>query len=60
MAERLSDTDIDMVELNISCPNVKEGGVQFGTSCRIWLSYYKGCPQILQKPLIVKAFTEGF
>ena len=34
MAEKLlSDTDVDMLELNISCPNVKEGGVQFGTSC---------------------------
>ena len=27
MAEKLSDTDVDMLELNISCPNVKEGGV---------------------------------
>ena len=33
MAEKLSDSDVDMVELNISCPNVKQGGVQFGTSC---------------------------
>ena len=28
MAEKLSDTDVDMIELNISCPNVKSGGVQ--------------------------------
>ena len=33
MAEKLNDTDIDMIEMNISCPNVKQGGVQFGTSC---------------------------
>ena len=33
MAERLSDTDIDMIEMNISCPNVKLGGIGFGTSC---------------------------
>ena len=33
MAEKLSETDTDMIELNISCPNVKSGGVQFGTSC---------------------------
>lgn len=33
MAEKLSETDVDMIELNISCPNVKSGGVQFGTSC---------------------------
>ena len=30
MAERLSDTDVDMIELNISCPNVKSGGMAFG------------------------------
>ena len=33
MAEKLSESDVDMVELNISCPNVKHGGVAFGTSC---------------------------
>ena len=33
MAEKLNDTDVDMIELNISCPNVKQGGVQFGTTC---------------------------
>lgn len=33
VAERLGDSAVDMVELNISCPNVKEGGVNFGTSC---------------------------
>ncbi len=33
MAEKLSDTNVDMLEMNISCPNVKEGGVHFGTSC---------------------------
>lgn len=33
IAERLSESEIDMFELNISCPNVKQGGVAFGTSC---------------------------
>lgn len=32
MARILSDSDVDMLEMNISCPNVKEGGVAFGTS----------------------------
>ena len=32
MAERLSDSDVDMLEMNISCPNVKAGGVAFGTN----------------------------
>jgi dihydroorotate dehydrogenase (NAD+) catalytic subunit len=31
VAELLSETDIDILELNISCPNVKEGGILFGT-----------------------------
>ena len=54
MAEKLSDTDVDMIELNISCPNVKQGGVQFGTSCAgvggITAAVRKHC----KKPLMVK------
>ncbi len=54
MAEKLSATDVDMIELNISCPNVKSGGVQFGTSCEsvgnITAQVRKHC----KKPLIVK------
>ena len=30
VVERLSDTPVDMLEINISCPNVKEGGIAFG------------------------------
>ncbi len=30
VVERLSDQDVDMLEINISCPNVKEGGIAFG------------------------------
>ncbi len=30
MAERVSEAGVDMIEMNISCPNVKEGGVAFG------------------------------
>jgi dihydroorotate dehydrogenase (NAD+) catalytic subunit len=33
MAEKLSDAKIDLIEVNISCPNIKEGGMAFGTSC---------------------------
>ena len=54
MAERLSDTDIDMVELNISCPNVKEGGVQFGTSCESVGAITTAVRKYCKKPLIVK------
>ena len=54
MAEKLSDTAVDMIELNISCPNVKQGGVQFGTTCMgvegITAAVRKHC----RKPLMVK------
>ena len=54
MAEKLSATNVDMIELNISCPNVKQGGVQFGTSCdgveKITAAVRAHC----KKPLMVK------
>ncbi|MBQ9902344.1 MAG: dihydroorotate dehydrogenase [Clostridia bacterium] len=55
IAEKINDSDVDMVELNISCPNVKAGGAAFGTSCagaeRITSVVRRHCPD---KPLIVK------
>ena len=54
MAEILSDTDIDMIELNISCPNVKEGGVQFGTSCESVAAVTKAVRKVCRKPLMIK------
>lgn len=54
MAERLNDTAVDMIELNISCPNVKEGGVQFGTSCESVGAITKAVRAHCRKPLIVK------
>ena len=50
----LSETDIDMIELNISCPNVKEGGVQFGTSCDSAAAITKAVRRHCKKPLIIK------
>lgn len=54
MAEKLSGTDVDMVELNISCPNVKQGGVQFGTSCAGVESITAAVRRFCKKPLMVK------
>ena len=54
MAEKLSDTDVDMVEMNISCPNVKSGGVQFGTSCESVGAITDAVRRHCKKPLIVK------
>lgn len=54
MAEKLSDTDVDMVEMNISCPNVKSGGVQFGTSCESVGAITDAVRKHCTKSLIVK------
>jgi dihydroorotate dehydrogenase (NAD+) catalytic subunit len=54
MAEKLSDTAVDMIELNISCPNVKEGGVQFGTSCGSVEAITSAVRRFCRKPLMVK------
>ena len=54
MAEKLSDTDVDMIELNISCPNVKQGGVQFGTSCTGVEGITSAVRKYCKKPLMVK------
>ena len=54
MAEKLSDTDVDMIEMNISCPNVKSGGVQFGTSCQSVGAITEAVRKHCSKPLMVK------
>lgn len=54
LAERLSETDVDMLELNISCPNVKEGGLQFGASCRSVEDITAQVRRHCRKPLMVK------
>ncbi len=54
MAERLSDSAVDMVELNISCPNVKQGGVNFGTSCDSVAEVTRLVKRHCAKPLMVK------
>lgn len=54
MAEKLNDTDVDMIDLNISCPNVKQGGVQFGTTCAGVSGITKAVRAHCKKPLMVK------
>ena len=54
IAERLSDSDVDMIELNISCPNVKEGGAQFGTSPESVEKITAAVRPFCKKPLIIK------
>lgn len=54
-AERIAALDkIPAIELNISCPNVKQGGMAFGTSCEGAASVVKAVRQVYPKTLIVK------
>ena len=47
-------SEVDLVELNISCPNVKAGGMSFGTSCASVESLTRAVRDVCKKPLIVK------
>jgi len=50
----LNDSDVDIIELNISCPNVKAGGMAFGIKADIAYSTVKSVREICRKPLMVK------
>lgn len=52
--ECLNNTDVDMMEINISCPNVKEGGIGFGTDARMAAAVTKAVKTIAKKPIIIK------
>ena len=54
MAEKLSDSDVDLIEMNISCPNVKEGGVTFGTDPHMVEKVVSAVKKCTRQPLIVK------
>ena len=48
------DSPIDAMEINISCPNVKEGGVQFGNYPDMSAKVVEACRQVTKKTLITK------
>ncbi len=54
VAAKLDNTDVHMIELNISCPNVKQGGAAFGTSCEMASEVTRRVRSVTKKPLIVK------
>lgn len=54
VAEILSDSAVDLFELNISCPNVKEGGVAFGVDPKAVEAVTRAVKAKSKKPLIVK------
>lgn len=58
VAEKFADCDIDMLELNISCPNVEEGGLSFGTDPHVVERVVKAVRHYAKQPLIVKLSPE--
>lgn len=54
VAAKLDSTDVHMIELNISCPNVKQGGAAFGTSCTSAEQVTAAVRKVTSKPLVVK------
>lgn len=54
VAAKLDNTDVHMIELNISCPNVKQGGAAFGVSCEGASAVTSLVRKSTKKPLIVK------
>ena len=54
VVERLADTDVDMLEINISCPNVKEGGIAFGQDPKAVEAITKAVKAKAAQPVVMK------
>ncbi len=54
VVKKFDNSDIQALEINISCPNVKEGGVHFGNNYDMTYKVVEACRKATKKPLIVK------
>ncbi len=54
VVERLGSEDVDMLEINISCPNVKEGGIAFGQNPKAAEAITKAVKKYAKQPVIMK------
>ena len=54
MTEMLGETDVDLLEMNVSCPNVKHGGAAFGTNAQMIFDLTQAVKKVAKQPLIVK------
>ncbi|MEE3437711.1 MAG: dihydroorotate dehydrogenase, partial [Lachnospiraceae bacterium] len=54
VVQRLAETNADMLEINISCPNVKEGGIAFGTEPKAVEAITKAVKREAKQPVIMK------
>ncbi|MDE6313222.1 MAG: dihydroorotate dehydrogenase [Lachnospiraceae bacterium] len=54
VVEKLADTEVDLLEINISCPNVKEGGIAFGQNPKSVEAITKEVKKCAKQPIIMK------
>ncbi|MBT8423014.1 MAG: dihydroorotate dehydrogenase, partial [Gammaproteobacteria bacterium] len=54
VTRRFDDSPIDAIEINISCPNIKEGGVAFGNHPEMSARVVSACRAVTDKPIITK------
>ncbi len=54
VVERLAEEDIDMLEINISCPNVKAGGIAFGQKPEMAEAITRAVKRVAKQPVIMK------
>ncbi len=54
VVERLAEEDVDMLEINISCPNVKEGGIAFGQDPKAAQAITRAVKKYAKQPVIMK------
>lgn len=54
VVERLADEAVDMLEINISCPNVKEGGIAFGQNPKSVEDITRAVKKVARQPIIMK------
>lgn len=54
VVRRLADEPVDALEINISCPNVKEGGIAFGTVPAVAERITAACKKVARQPVIMK------
>ena len=54
VVERLSDEPVDLLEINISCPNVKEGGIAFGQDPKAVEAITREIKKYVKQPVIMK------
>ena len=54
VVERLGEEDVDLLEINVSCPNVKEGGIAFGQNPDALLAITKAVKKVAKQPIVMK------